>query len=361
MIVLFMLKQRILGYDLRNCNETKFEVNERAIVSLSNIKKMNAESTLVRVSAQYEDFAASVIEDKSTEIVCRALLQKDVSEKMHAFLNNVTIHTFKGPTITTSDVSIDFTRSFEAFVTSDEKNVDKSLIAFCNEIKRELDDYAVRTFRILRWRTNASGPHNYVHGAEYRFSFDGTTWHVLPKSFGAFFDLHRFISLDEDKNKDIVKSVSNGQDEPLGHSLFREAWRLRGSSPKSSIIMGIAAAEIGLKDCISTLLPDTSWLLDNTPSSPIIQIITEYLPTLPIKVTIENKIPLPSKTIIESIKKGVSMRNRLVHSGRASLNHSTIGDILFSIEDLLWLLDFYKGYTWAFDYIRPKVKKEMLA
>jgi hypothetical protein len=70
---------------------------------------------------------------------------------------------------------------------------------------------------------------------------------------------------------------------------------------------------------------------------------------------------MPSKTITESLKKGVAMRNKLIHSGRASIDHSKIGHILFAVEDLLWLLDFYKGYAWAFDYIRPTVKKEMLA
>jgi hypothetical protein len=107
-------------------------------------------------------------------------------------------------------------------------------------------------------------------------------------------------------------------------------------------------------------LPDTLWLLENAPSPPIIQIINEYLPSLPIKATIDNKIPMPSKTITESLKKGVAMRNKLIHSGRASIDHSKIGHILFAVEDLLWLLDFYRTMLGLLIIFALRLKKKCL-
>src|SRR5438093_1519542 len=54
---------------------------------------------------------------------------------------------------------------------------------------------------------------------------------------------------------DIAGLAATGSQEPLGHELFREAWNLRIQSPRSSVLVGIAAVEVGVKHFVVGLDP----------------------------------------------------------------------------------------------------------
>jgi hypothetical protein len=147
--------------------------------------------------------------------------------------------------------------------------------------------------------------------------------------------------------------------EPVHHELFREAWHLLSGNSRSSLVIGIAAAEVGLKNLISILLPESEWLLENVQSPPITKIIEEYLPTLPVKNSLHGEVlSLPEETI-ESIKKGVFARNSIVHKGSAPPNYNSLEEILLSIKDLLWLIDYYAGYDWAIEHLRDETKVQL--
>ena len=60
----------------------------------------------------------------------------------------------------------------------------------------------------------------------------------------------------------LIKAVNN---EPIGHELFLEAWELRKSNPRSALIIGMSAAEVGFKQCIGKLVRDAEWLATNAP------------------------------------------------------------------------------------------------
>lgn len=358
MLVDFILKQKILGYDLRSCNVLECNLLNDVSIVYKNVKEVNTESKLYKIEMQLEDFAANLVDDDNTEIAALVHFRREISDKMRLMLERHTSHNEKHPTITTT-VAADDKRSFEPYDCTQPTDITRPLLDFCNEIKKELDEYASRVFKLIRWRSNSSGPANQIYGTEYLFSFDGKQWHRLPHTQGVFIDVHRFISVTDSSKKEILEFFQIGIDEPLGHSLFREAWRLQKSNPRSSIIMGISALEIGIKECISNLQPETLWLLENSPTPPLVQILNEYIPKLPFKILNKDRILLPSKRMIEDVKDGISMRNKLIHTGKIKLNQRKIGGILLTIEDLLWLLDYYKGFEWAIKYIRPSVVKEL--
>jgi hypothetical protein len=41
--------------------------------------------------------------------------------------------------------------------------------------------------------------------------------------------------------------ITNRVNEPLGQELFCEAWEIRKTNPRSSLVIGIAAVETGFK------------------------------------------------------------------------------------------------------------------
>jgi hypothetical protein len=59
----------------------------------------------------------------------------------------------------------------------------------------------------------------------------------------------------------VAELVTSSEREPVAHELWREAWNLRHPNLRSSLVIGVAAAEVGLKQLIATLVPraNRSW------------------------------------------------------------------------------------------------------
>ena len=98
-------------------------------------------------------------------------------------------------------------------------------------------------------------------------------------------------SLKDVPPEEIVRMVESGDQEPVAHQLLREAWELRSSNPRSALAIGIAAAEIGVKDLIASLVPNAQWLVMEMPSPPVVKILREYLPMLPVRGRFKDKTP----------------------------------------------------------------------
>lgn len=114
--------------------------------------------------------------------------------------------------------------------------------------------------------------------------------------------------------------------------------------------MAMAAAEIGTKQLVSQLVPDAAWLAENLPTPPLIRMLSEYLPQLPLVNTDPPLVPPPS-SILDSLRKGVKMRNSAAHVGARALDHDDVQAVIEAVQDLLWLFDYYAGHRWALDHL----------
>jgi hypothetical protein len=151
--------------------------------------------------------------------------------------------------------------------------------------------------------------------------------------------------------------VEAGGQEPIAHQLFREAWELEGSNPRSALAIGIAAAEIGVKDLIASLIPNARWLVMEAPSPPVVQILREYLAMLPVRARFQGKTLKPPSELITLIKKGIEYRNDLVHAGAPLPDWRELQSILHAVNDVLWICQLYTGAAWAGEYISAKTKQ----
>jgi hypothetical protein len=138
--------------------------------------------------------------------------------------------------------------------------------------------------------------------------------------------------------------VLAGGDEPLAHQLWREAWNLRLSNPRSALVIGIAAAEVGFKQLVAELVPSARWLVQELQTPPLVAMIKHYLAELPIRATVRGRERCPPhlRGVLDA---AIKDRNRLVHRGSTpSVNlHGT----LLAVRDLLYLFDLYAGNEWA--------------
>jgi hypothetical protein len=99
-------------------------------------------------------------------------------------------------------------------------------------------------------------------------------------------------------------------EEPLGRQLFREAWSERETRPRSALVIGVAAAEVGFKKLVGTLVPQARWLMDEIQTPPLGTMLRKFLPTLPVKFA------SPPSVLLKQLDEAVKRRNKLVHAGQ---------------------------------------------
>lgn len=51
--------------------------------------------------------------------------------------------------------------------------------------------------------------------------------------------------------------------------------------------------------------------------------------------------------MLDIVKDAVTMRNRLVHTGRQDIDDAKLRSILYTVKDILWILDYWRGCRWA--------------
>ena len=132
------------------------------------------------------------------------------------------------------------------------------------------------------------------------------------------------------------------------------------ANPRSALVIGVAAAELSVKHCISTLVPAAEWLATNLPTPPLVRILAEYFPKLPARCNFGGVVKSPPTKVLEALKKGVTIRNQLSHAGSTNPSGDVVEPILQAIEDLLWLVDFYSGFEWARDFLRDETRTALL-
>lgn len=226
---------------------------------------------------------------------------------------------------------------------------------FVDEVTKQITDYTNNFIRTLRWRGNGSGPNNPIRASRRPvWSLDKTAWHILPQRHEATkFEHTSMLHTTDGVRADVDTYLKNGVKESTAHELLYEAWNQRGESPRSALILAIAAVEIGLKQCVILLAPDTEWLLKNFQSPPVVRMLEEYLPTLSAKCKVDDKVLPPTSETIQNLSKGVKLRNEAVHGTPQGLTHDSLREILLAAQDTIWLLEFYSGYQWAWDHISP--------
>ena len=214
------------------------------------------------------------------------------------------------------------------------------------------------TIDMFRWRHGLiGGP---VGGREAFYSEDGKRWCEvsLVRAIVIRTGISFKSSLKDVSPEEIVRLVEEGKGEPVAHQLFREAWALRGSNPASALVIGMAAAELGVKDLIAALVPNAQWLAKEIPSPPLVKILREYIPNLPVRAHFKDKALKPPDEVITLINRGTKFRSDLVHRGELPPNWRELDEILRAVNDLVWICELYRGEHWASSQVSAKTTSE---
>jgi hypothetical protein len=233
--------------------------------------------------------------------------------------------------------------------------------AFVDETQLQLAAAARHCVSLIQWRFMLRGNHHPLQrGNRLWWSFDGEQWKAAPGIAGLEAeDLFSIIPLDTEYGAEASRLLQLQVGEPLGHELLREAQQLRHRGERAAFVVAVMAAEVGLKECLIDLVPQTEWLLKNIQSPPLPKLLEELLPTVPAKCTFAGKVLAPSATVLKTIKNAVNIRNDIVHKGSHPKTREKLDDVLEAVRDVLYLLDYYRGHKWALNLVSADLRKEL--
>jgi hypothetical protein len=155
-----------------------------------------------------------------------------------------------------------------------------------DEIFYHLRAVSRSTIIMFNWTHGLDGPPD-PYGLPHAFySEDGNIWFQYSQA-------RKIVLLTEEAThsifarnaqiEEVVRKVEAGAEEPLARQVFREAWSHIGVNPRSALVIGVSAAEVGLRGLIGTLIPDAKWLVEEIQTPPVGKILRKFLPTLRVK------------------------------------------------------------------------------
>lgn len=230
-----------------------------------------------------------------------------------------------------------------------------------SSIDASLMEVATRFTDLLRWRFGILGDLNPLRGTNLE-------WRTTNGDWRTFHELKAYQRVSEpiqyfgpELAYELAQRGINDAHIPLGHSLLREAWDLRNTNPRSALVIGVAAAEVGFKQFAVDLDPKMVWLIEDHTMPPLGVLLQKYLPVLLEGDKRFEHTSLP-KALIAEINNANEMRNVIAHKPpTARRKHSKLQSwidegglpyALMSIADLLSYLDFYRGEQWALANVR---------
>lgn len=208
--------------------------------------------------------------------------------------------------------------------------------------------------RLIRWRFNMAGEEAVLGTMELRLETENGLIDLHPVPGAHFGDDQSTIA--EGDLAELNELALQDDEEPLAHQLLREAWDLKYSSPRSSVVIGVSAAEVGLKRLIVDLAPVTRWLMEELPSPPLVRMMTHYLPELEIRAPVPREDRCPGQ-LRKRLQAAVEARNRVVHRGEQP--ELSLYAALRSVREFLYLLDYYGGHEWAAAYLSEETRREL--
>jgi hypothetical protein len=170
-------------------------------------------------------------------------------------------------------------------------------------IQGDLADKSRYAIDLVRWRFGIRGSHEPLEDSLFQWSLDGKQWKVVPFASSRWWsriEFQRSAKFAEPIQQELQAFIANGQHESLGHSLLREAWEQREQSPRSALVIGMAAAEVGFKQFANEVAPTLGWLIEKRP---LPLLLRNYLPEL---LKDREDLPcrsLPEREVIEPIEK----------------------------------------------------------
>jgi hypothetical protein len=225
----------------------------------------------------------------------------------------------------------------------------------------ELRDVASRVVQLLRWLYNLLGSASPLTDIVYTWGYKEDEWRPLPwlvtSDIGVIGD-EAVRDLTESGVEIFQAMIEDDRfSEPFARQLLLEAIQLEEANPRASVVLAVAAAEVGLKRFAGGDDPSQMWLLSEMPSPPVMTLIRNYLPFLTDKRTRDGSvIPKPIRRVLTE---AVELRATLFTEGW-TLPLQRDSPRFSKLSTFLYTLDWLQGSTWALSRVRRSTRNEFV-
>ncbi len=170
----------------------------------------------------------------------------------------------------------------------------------------------------------------------------------------------------ETRLSDLLPQAALSEFAPrIAVDLLEDAHHVSLFSNRASLILTVAALEIGVKDFLASNSRALGWLARQREFPPVGKVLRDLLPLV---VADDRRLGTGPYGIPRdargAIKSAIEQRNALVHSGRKSNSRGKhvgrlfidglwLAGLIRVARDVLYLLSYYAGEDWALDRIRP--------
>ena len=193
---------------------------------------------------------------------------------------------------------------------------------------------------------------------ELQWSLDGETWYSAPRHHHdqSFFTATDGVREITPESMPAIQTLLDYEEfeEPLARQLLVEGGALAYSNPRAAWVLAIAAAEVGIKTFAAKGSQSEAWLITEMQSPSLLRLIRDYLP---LRVEAEKwsdvSTPVP-KAMRRTLQDGAETRNRIVHQGATTPAYNDVVELLQTVNDFLYLLDWFSGHEWVWVHIRPE-------
>jgi hypothetical protein len=225
----------------------------------------------------------------------------------------------------------------------------KGIYEIVDPVFRVLRTDLTASIAILKWRYGITdSPVKPMSNWSEAVSLDGLTWRDISTLRSIKFSFTGYLKkIDSSANDEVSRLHKEGAEPPLGLQLINEAKNQRNTHPRSSLVIGVTAAEIAIKQLIGQLAPDARWLAEKVPSPPIRDIVRDYIPSLKVRARFLKKSLRPPGKLLNKLENAVKLRNKVVHAGAAPPDPEELSQILAAMEDVVWICVLYSGQPWA--------------
>jgi hypothetical protein len=230
--------------------------------------------------------------------------------------------------------------------------------AFARRIQGDLRAAATRAVGLLRWRAAELGAvEPFSAGAGVSWSLGDGHQHAFPgRTSVVLGPYYAWLELGSGAEQDLQQLVADGESEPFGYELLREAWAIRDSNPRSSLLIAITALEVAVKQYIANRVEPARWLVNNLQSPDVIKILRDYLPTLePPAGAAEraSKLERFPDHLLKELWKRRDQRNDIAHKPEVHQRRDQVAtperaqSAVLAVRQALVRLDIADGRDWA--------------
>ncbi len=239
------------------------------------------------------------------------------------------------------------------------------IVELIETAESRLSQHVGRFLKLIRWRQGVDAPGEIVNSCTLYWRVGGSVYPIAPLPGGGPSNAIEISTLlgvhwdDEDIANIRDLWLDQCKVEPLGHELIREAGQLMAKSPRSAILIMVAALETAVKTHVSRVAPDTAWLMQELPSPPIFKILKDYVPAMHMDRGKDLDFWEILKPSIKRVQQLIEVRNKVAHTGNIPENAGSLRDALLLISDLLYVLDVLEGNEWAKTQVSYPIRKAL--